>query len=72
MILTVVVAYNRTERTNSGTPMEPHFMVPVSPNSQFVGRTEQLQLLEDFLSAQEYDMCSAYPVVAVHGLGGVG
>lgn len=47
-------------------------MVPVSANPQFVGRTEQIQLLEDLFSAQEYDTCSTYPIVAVHGLGGVG
>lgn len=47
-------------------------MVPVSANPQFVGREEQMQLLEDYLSAQDYDICSTYPIVAVHGLGGVG
>lgn len=47
-------------------------MVPFPINPQFVGRTEQIQLLEDYLSAQEYHTCSTYPIVAVHGLGGVG
>lgn len=47
-------------------------MVPVSPNPHFVGRTQQLQLLEDCLSAQDYSTCSTYPIVAIHGLGGVG
>ncbi|KAF6231685.1 hypothetical protein HO173_009987 [Letharia columbiana] len=59
--------------TNSTTTVVPgHFIVPVSPNPHFVGRTEQMQLLEDCLSAQDYDVCTTYPIVAVHGLGGVG
>ena len=52
--------------------VDGHFMVPVSPNPFFVGRTEQLQLLEGLLGAQDYDTCLKYPIVAVHGLGGVG
>ena len=49
-----------------------HFMVPVSPNPHFIGRREQLQRLDDCLSAQDYDTNSTYPIVAIHGLGGVG
>lgn len=52
--------------------MTGHFMVPVSPNPQFTGRTEQLQILEDLLSAQDHNTHSSFPVVAIHGLGGVG
>ena len=52
--------------------VDGHFMVPVSPNPLFVGRTEQLQLLEGLLGAQDYDTRLRYPIVAVHGLGGVG
>ena len=52
--------------------VDGHFLVPVCPNPFFVGRTEQLQLLESFLSAQHYDTRLKYPIVAVHGLGGVG
>ena len=49
-----------------------HFMVPVSPNPHLTGRTEQLQCLEDLLRAQDDNTRSTYPVVAIHGLGGVG
>ena len=31
----------------------------------------KVQLLEYFFSAQDYDTCSACPIVAVHDLGGV-
>ena len=70
---TTFVAHKYTVETKSTpTIVTGHFMVPVSPNLQFTGRTEQLQMLEDLLSAQDYDTHSSYPVVAIHGLGGVG
>lgn len=61
-----------TNSTTTVVLVPGHFIVPVSPNPHFVGRTEQMQLLEDCLSAQDYDVCTTYPIVAVHGLGGVG
>lgn len=49
-----------------------HFLVPVSPNPNFVGREKDMTMLEGYLNPQEHQTSSGYPIVAVHGLGGVG
>ena len=63
-------------RTTATGPSEAaqrgHFFVPLSPNPQFFGRTAELRLIDDHLNAQEHQNCSNYPIVAVHGLGGIG
>ncbi len=41
-------------------------------NPQFVGRESELRLLDQHLCAKEGDTDLIHPIVAIHGLGGVG
>ena len=59
-------------KTAMSTVSTGHFLVPVSKNPHFSGHNEELQLLEKYLKLVDHTPCSDYPVVAVHGLGGVG
>ncbi len=47
-------------------------MMPHSRNLHFSGRHTELALLDEHLTEMDYDVCANYPIVAVHGLGGVG
>ena len=49
-----------------------HFSVPIYRNPQFFGRREQLGILEKYLDIDEKRGYPRYPIVAVHGLGGIG
>lgn len=49
-----------------------HFLVPLPINPQFVGRESELRLLDEYLCAKEGETDLSYPIVAIHGLGGVG
>lgn len=53
-------------------PGHCHFIVPQARNTYFSGREAELALLDEYLTETDYDAGSAYPIVAVHGLGGVG
>lgn len=53
-------------------PGHRHFLVPHSKNPHFWGREGELTVLDEYLTEVDYDTSSNYPIVAVHGLGGVG
>ncbi|MCJ1317976.1 hypothetical protein MMC15_003303 [Xylographa vitiligo] len=54
------------------TTLTGQFLVPVSKNPHFYGRHEELQLLEKHLKVVGHTPSFDYPIVAIHGLGGVG
>ena len=51
---------------------EGYFLVPLSRNLQFLGRDDELSMLDSQLTEPECFSCSTYPSVAIYGLGGVG
>jgi len=53
-------------------PPPQHFIVPFDPNPQFYGRSSELAVLDDLLTASDHTENSAYPIVAIYGLGGIG
>lgn len=47
-------------------------MVPVSQNPQFLGRELELDAIDQYLTEPDTKRNSTYPIIAIHGLGGVG
>ncbi|MCJ1473354.1 hypothetical protein MMC13_002005 [Lambiella insularis] len=49
-----------------------HFLVPTSRNPHFLGRSQELQIKEDYLDPANYSFGSENLRLAIHVLGGVG
>ncbi|MCJ1231967.1 hypothetical protein MMC12_008647 [Toensbergia leucococca] len=63
---------NSTDTVIPPETLKQHFLVDVRQNPQFSGREKELNILDENLTESDSYICSPYPIVAVHGLGGVG